>query len=265
MPAPLHRCRDADSISSRTLPPAARYDRGMKRAIIVLSVLSIASLVLCTAALWTCAPNRTTWSAELVVPALREQFVEDMSRTYIRVRPGPRPGSLVVERPDPEYGQLFVPLPRGLGRVWLADALPKLLILPGMTIALAAIHLVRRYRLGRFLPVACAASVAGLLVWRAFGTPFTYHSMSAFGKGRMAWRWSGSYAYESYDLPVAGEQFPFWLAVEILSLVVAARLLWRWLSHRPTPGFCESCGYDLRATPDRCPECGTVPATSSPS
>ena len=38
--------------------------------------------------------------------------------------------------------------------------------------------------------------------------------------------------------------------------VVSLVLIYR--ATRSRPGHCSACGYDLRATPDRCPDCGTT-------
>jgi hypothetical protein len=50
---------------------------------------------------------------------------------------------------------------------------------------------------------------------------------------------------------------PLWAAAAFFGALPTARLMLRRRRHRP--GFCPSCGYDLRATPQRCPECGTTP------
>jgi hypothetical protein len=53
---------------------------------------------------------------------------------------------------------------------------------------------------------------------------------------------------------------PYWpLAVMSAVLPILAMLLRR---RRYPIGLCRRCGYDLRATPEQCPECGTVPNQS---
>jgi hypothetical protein len=56
---------------------------------------------------------------------------------------------------------------------------------------------------------------------------------------------------------IAYASVPLWFLA--LCPTLAGWLLWQRRAGRP-PNVCRTCGYDLRATPDRCPECGTVPA-----
>ena len=62
----------------------------------------------------------------------------------------------------------------------------------------------------------------------------------------------------SYDFPNAF--VPHWFIVLITALLPATRLyLLVRRRQQKRAGLCPTCGYDLRATPSRCPECGTTP------
>jgi len=83
------------------------------------------------------------------------------------------------------------------------------------------------------------------------------------------WTWTTSYGDSALHCSTQTGidlTFPAWLGAAVFALLPAFWLLRRLIRRkRPCPGFCQKCGYDLRATPERCPECGTaVPAPAPP-
>jgi hypothetical protein len=55
-----------------------------------------------------------------------------------------------------------------------------------------------------------------------------------------------------------GLVFPTWLPMILFASVPATKfaISMRRRRRQRRQGLCPSCGYDLRATPERCPECG---------
>jgi hypothetical protein len=54
------------------------------------------------------------------------------------------------------------------------------------------------------------------------------------------------------------------LLVSVILLALCVTVFLRQRRRERDPNRCRNCGYDLRATPERCPECGLVPAASPP-
>jgi hypothetical protein len=116
-----------------------------------------------------------------------------------------------------------------------------------------------------------AADKGALRVWRTPADPASVYqppvtsppqnvSRDTYGLGGFTFERTG------YPLNTVQAAVPLWAATLVTAL---PPLLWLTAAirraRRKPPGHCRRCGYDLRATPERCPECGTIAAAMAPT
>ena len=63
--------------------------------------------------------------------------------------------------------------------------------------------------------------------------------------------WDNFWWYTSVDVRL-------WLLSAVFATAPICCLIVNRHRHRPRSELCADCGYDIRATPERCPECGSV-------
>ena len=97
-------------------------------------------------------------------------------------------------------------------------------------------------------------SMGSMPGWESFGPPKW--------RGRFGFRYSSD-ASPGYQYQ--GLVIPLWVPAVFLAfqpgLWTFRRVRHRHLRNKRPPNTCRSCGYDLRASPSRCPECGAAAGT----
>ena len=79
------------------------------------------------------------------------------------------------------------------------------------------------------------------------------NGMFAFSNGQLNIGLRGS----SHWVFMRWVTMPTWFVVLLMAILpTIAFRRWRRQRHRTREGLCLNCGYDLRASPGRCPECG---------
>ena len=88
---------------------------------------------------------------------------------------------------------------------------------------------------------------------------------------RSTWRFDPPFAPDTMDVLEANGRvvtrhmfyLPYWLPALVAGLMPGIWLWGRWtIRFRRKHGLCLNCGYDLRASKERCPECGTPVAAT---
>jgi hypothetical protein len=153
---------------------------------------------------------------------------------------------------------------RRLSRILLDGATVLSLVLLVATIIAWARSYGRRYGCELFF----RKDVVNALVYQGDLWIERYFPDSAISLPERDWGWNVPYVasyrhfegkwQRSTDLLVSS-----WVLVAVfapLPLIRSLKLYRRWTrrSRRRMHGLCASCGYDLRASPERCPECGVV-------
>jgi hypothetical protein len=137
--------------------------------------------------------------------------------------------------------------------------------------------LLLRRTLSRGSSMAVGSEAGGVNVtwrdwWISTGpSPYRWVRMGRTSPARFRWRTLGFGVEWWQQVQRSGSlrasrsvTLPYWFLAAATAAIPGARLSHR-LRLRRRLGLCARCGYDLRATPDRCPECGTVKPAMAPS